>query len=86
MPGGVTTLRMGKKKPKGGKHSTPRTPVQFPDEWLAVARARARDNQQPVLWFLIRLIKADAEANGITELPKPPWEQDDVPPKPKPSP
>lgn len=64
-----------KKQPAGGKHVTERTPIQVPTEWLAVARKRAKDRQQPVLWYLIWLIQQDATAQGHEPLPPAPWDK-----------
>lgn len=72
----ATLSRMArKKKPSGGKNTTPRKPVQFPVVWLEVARERARQNRRPTLWHLIELLKADAEAAGMTDLPPAPWDE-----------
>lgn len=71
----LTLDRMAKKKPSGGKNKTPRTPVQMPDDWLGIARLRARSGQKPTLWYLIALIQQDAAQAGITDLPAPPWER-----------
>ncbi len=78
-----TLSRMGRNKKKpgtgsnasGGPHKTPRTSVQVPNEWLAIARKRAGAKEQPVLWYLIRLIQKDAIEAGIPDLPPLPWEQ-----------
>lgn len=70
----VSLMAERKKKPSG-KNVTPRKPVQVPVAWLEVARERARANRQPLLWYLIDLIKKDAEANGRTEFPTEPWEE-----------
>ncbi len=76
MTAAATLDRMAsKKKPSGGKNTTPRKPVQFPVLWLEVARERARQNKRPTLWHLIELLKADAEAAGMTDLPPAPWEE-----------
>lgn len=66
------------KKPSGGKNVTPRTPVQIPDAWLLVARKLAQRAPQPTVWYLISLIQKDAIAAGVSDLPKPPWERDDI--------
>lgn len=74
MSGTATLSGMARKKPKSGKNKTPRTPVQMPTAWLAVARARAAAGKQPTLWYLISLIDKDARESGVTELPPLPWE------------
>lgn len=81
---GRTPLMAKPKKPKGGKHTTPRTPVQLPIPWLRVAQRQARAVPTPTSWFLIGLIKAHAEAHGVPpgDLPPAPW--DEEPEKPKP--
>lgn len=66
----------GKKRPSSGKNKTPRTPVQMPKDWLAVARSRAQAARQPVLWYLITLIESDARQAGVTDLPVPPWDKE----------
>lgn len=67
---------MAKKKSTSGKNKTPRTPVQVPNDWLQIARLRARDGQKPTLWYLISLIRQDAIQAGIKDLPTPPWDRD----------
>ena len=67
-------LGMAKKK-KSGKHATPRRPVQFPVDWLLVAKRRAvADRPVPLMWYLVELVKRDAEAAGVKDLPPVPWE------------
>lgn len=66
-------LRMGKKKPTGGAHKTPRKPVQVPEEWLVLARKLANIHRQPTLWFLLSLVADAADKEGI-ERPRLPWE------------
>lgn len=66
--------RMAKKKP-GGKHKTARVNVGMPEPWHAVARKLAAKRQQPVTYLLIALLKAEAEKQGVQEVPVPPWEE-----------
>jgi len=67
------------KRKKSGRHATPRKPVQFPADWLDVARRRAvAERPVPLVYYLIELIKKDAEAAGDTDLPPVPWA---LPPK-----
>lgn len=66
----------GKNSGSGGPHKTPRTSVQVPDEWLKIARARANANRQPVLWYFLGLIQADAREAGVADLPSLPWEKE----------
>lgn len=66
--------RAVRKKRSGGKNKTPRTPVQIPTQWLELARLRARFTRQPVTWYLIALIEADARTGGITNFPPAPWD------------
>lgn len=69
---------MGKKKSDSGKNKTPRKPVQMPTVWLEVARARAREARQPVLWYLISLIEKDVRDSGAPiVLPAMPWDHTD---------
>lgn len=68
---------MGRKKATGGKHTTKRVNVGMPDKWHAIARKLAAKRQQPVTFLLIALLKAEAEAQGIGDMPTPPWEEDE---------
>lgn len=73
----ATIRRMGRKrKPAsdGGQHKTPRTSVMIPDAWLDIARKRAATRPMPTLWYLIELIRKDAEVNGESRFPPAPWE------------
>ena len=76
MVAATTLRRMGKKKPSGGKNTTPRTPVQVPTAWLTIARQLAGQNRQPTVWYLISLIEKDARENGVTTFPPTPWDQE----------
>lgn len=69
----VYHVRMAKKKKVSGKHATPRKPVQMPADWLAVAQDMAADRKTPTVWFLIDLIRQEAEAAGKSPLPPVPW-------------
>lgn len=62
------------KKRKGGQHKTPRQPIQFPKDWLAIVRQMAERRRQPMLWVLISLVEQGAKADKITPLPPMPWE------------
>jgi hypothetical protein len=62
-----------KKKKQSGKHQSPRKPVQFPADWLQLARELAEERPMPVVWFLVELVKREAEAKGKKELPPLPW-------------
>ena len=79
MSASTTMLFMGRKKSgtPSGPHKTKRTSVQVPDEWLEVARSRARSQKQPTLWFLLSLIEKDAKEAGVKDLPMLPWEKSD---------
>ncbi len=73
---------MAKKKPNSGKHKTERKPMQMPMDWYATIRRQAAKTATPALWYLIRLVKADCEKDGVTDLPSVPWEEGiDPPPK-----
>lgn len=61
------------KKKVSGEHSTPRKPVQMPADWLELAKRRAGTRPMPLVWYLIELIKKDAEAAGEKSLPVVPW-------------
>lgn len=62
-----------KKKKASGKHSAPRKPVQFPEDWLRVAKELALDRPMPTVWLLVELVKREAEAKGKKNLPPLPW-------------
>lgn len=65
---------MGKKKLTGGKHVTPRRAVQLPEDWFLLAQALAAEGKaQPTAWYLIDLIRKDAEAKGHKPIPLLPW-------------
>lgn len=66
---------MGKKR-AADRHKTPRVNVGLPEPWHAVARKLAAKRQQPVLYMLIALLHAEAEKQGIADLPAPPWEEE----------
>ena len=77
--GQTATIRpMGRKRKTpasdGGQHKTPRTSVMIPDAWLDIARRRAGTRPMPTLWYLVELIRKDAEAAGETSFPPAPWE------------
>jgi hypothetical protein len=65
---------MGRKKKTGGEHKTPRRAVQFPADWFLVAQEIAARGPTPVMWYLIDLIRKDAEAKGAKNLPGLPWQ------------
>lgn len=66
------------KKPTGGQHKTPRVSVQFPKDWLKVARELARKRPTPTVWWLVELIKREAEAAKMADLPPGPWDREDA--------
>lgn len=71
-----TIARMAnKKKPSSGRHKKPRRPVQFPMDWYAIAQQLAKKRPMPTVWYLVELVKKDAEQNGIEVLPTPPWDE-----------
>jgi hypothetical protein len=70
----ATLPRMAKRK--SGEHKTPRRPIQFPMDWFEVAQQLAAKRPTPTVWYLVQLVKADAEAQGIKKLPKTPWEKE----------
>ncbi len=67
-------LLMAKKKPTGGKHTTPRRPIQMPADWHAIVKKIAVQQRRPAMWVLIEMVKAKAEEMGIPDLPPGPWE------------
>lgn len=66
-----------KKKPTGGKHKNPRTPLQLPTPWLVIARRLARSIPQPTNWYVVGLLEREAKAKGMTDLPPLPWEEEE---------
>ena len=56
--------------------------TRLPGPWYLIAQQLAKRRPTPVLWYIIELIKKDAEANGAGPLPPAPWEQPDRPRKP----
>ncbi|AMV29265.1 hypothetical protein VT84_36900 [Gemmata sp. SH-PL17] len=66
-------VAMAKKKPKGGKHTTNRKPMLLPEAWDAIAQELATAAGQPKMWKVVELLKREAEAKGMTNLPRPPW-------------
>jgi hypothetical protein len=74
-----TTVDMAKSDKKTGreKRKTPRVNVGVPEDWHAVARRLASKRHQPVIYVLIDLLKAEAEKQGLEELPSAPWEDED---------
>jgi hypothetical protein len=74
-PGAVATIdRMAKKKPSG-EHQKKRIGVNIPMEWHALARKLAGENRQPVLWYLIALLQAEAQKKGY-DAPVAPWDEE----------
>lgn len=74
-PVAVRIPRMAKKRPTGETRKTHRVNVGVPEEWHAVMRRLAAKRQQPVLYLLIALAKAEAEKLGVKDVPAPPWEE-----------
>jgi hypothetical protein len=72
---------MGKKKPQSGsseeRRQTARRMVGLPEKWFEVAQQLARKKPTPTVWYIVELIKREAEAAGIKDLPPPPWETED---------
>jgi hypothetical protein len=59
----------------GGKHKTPRTAINFPKDWYALIRDRSGARAQPKLWYLIELVRKDAEQAGVEDIPPVPWKK-----------
>lgn len=75
---GYNAIMGRKKKQTGGKHKTPRLPVQIPVAWINVARNIAARRKMHTVWLLIDLVAAEAESMGvdtlgIETLPPFPW-------------
>ena len=62
-----------KKKQSGGPHKTPRSAVQIPADWWALARKLAAMRAQPAMWLLLTLL-ADAAEKAGEPRPRFPWE------------
>ncbi len=75
-------IDMGRKKKSGG-HVTPRTPLQMPTAWYAIAANMAIKRKMPTLWVIIDVLRKEAEADGVTDLPPLPWEAEAPSPAPK---
>lgn len=66
------------KKRASGKHTTPRKNVQIPEDWYWVAKKRSvAERPVSLIYYLIELIKKDAEDAGMKDLPHVPWEMPD---------
>jgi hypothetical protein len=72
----VRTLEDMPRPKKANGDGRKRTPVQFPDQWLALVRRCAAKERQPTLWFLLSLVDEWAKANGFDQRPALPWEED----------
>jgi hypothetical protein len=71
----ITLPGMGRKK-KQGTPQKDRVSINLPAQWHAVARTLAARKRQPVTFLVIALLMAEAEREGIENLPSPPWEGD----------
>lgn len=71
---GDTMQCMAKKKKVSGKHQTPRKPVQIPEDWYALLKRRATAKSFGiVVYYLIELVKKEAEEAGDDDIPPVPW-------------
>jgi hypothetical protein len=63
-------------KPVSRPHTSGKTrhPVALPTEWFSLLKRMAKKDGRAITWQLILAIKAEAERQGITDLPVPPWE------------
>lgn len=87
MTADATLPRMGKKKKDASatgksdtdRHQKARRMVGLPLQWFEVAQklARQKSPPSPTVWWLCDLIRREAEAAGMTDLPPPPWETED---------
>lgn len=66
---------MADKKKPAKQSQRDRLPVQLPADWGKLVTSRAADFRQPVLWYLLSLIAADADKAGVKR-PSLPWEPD----------
>ena len=62
------------KKKVSGLHVAPRKTVQVPADWLKVAQELAAARPMPVAWLLIEMVKREAEAKGLKNMPSVPWQ------------
>jgi len=71
---GFKKVNVAAKRKKGDSgHVTPRKPVQFPEDWLAVAKELASKRRQPIMWTWLGVLGEAAEKEGIAHPPYP-WE------------
>lgn len=68
---------MGRQRKKtGGAHKTQRVAVQFPAAWITIARKMASTKRMPHMWYILSLIEEAAKAEGVTDFPPRPWEEE----------
>ena len=65
--------RKGSKKTSGGIHKVPRRMVGIPLPWFELAQKMARKKPTPTVWYLVDLIRREADAMG-EPIPPLPWE------------
>jgi hypothetical protein len=65
------------KKKDNDRHKKARRMVGLPSSWFVVAQKLARQKPTPTVWYLVELIRRDAEAAGVKDLPPFPWEDED---------
>lgn len=64
-----------------GRNKTPRKAVMIPSDWVEVAkRMAAKRGPSPTVWYLVKLIEADARAAGETTFPRYPWDEPETKP------
>lgn len=74
---GIRLPLMGnQRKQPGNRPSKDRVSVNLPAKWQTVLRKLTAKHKQPVTFLLISLIIAEAERQGIEDIPTPPWEED----------
>lgn len=75
---GMLPVMSRPRKQSGGQHKTERVSVGIPAPWHRVMRQLAAKRRRPVVWLLIELAMAEAEREGIENLPSAPWEDGSV--------
>jgi hypothetical protein len=64
---------MAKKKPNSAGGRSKRDSVFMPAGWSEVAEKLAEKARQPIGWYVVELLKREADAAGIPT-PAAPWE------------
>ena len=57
-----------------GQHKAPRKPMMLPEGWLKVVQELAAEKQMPAMWYVVSLVKEQAEKAAKPDLPSAPWD------------